>query len=61
MSGLGYNFSSYFAGDNEADNTSGYTVSFRWTDRVCYVWCNFEPGCKCRSAVIFGPLKDDTF
>ena len=26
------------------------------TDQVCHVWCNFT----CRSAVIFGTLKDDS-
>ena len=28
------------------------------TDRVCHVWCNFEPGYTCRTIVVFGTLKD---
>ena len=27
---------------------------------VCHVWCNFEPGYKCWSVVIFVTLKDDS-
>ena len=38
--------------------------SFKTTDwvfhtgRVCHVWCNFQPGYTCRTAIIFGTLKD---
>ena len=28
------------------------------TNRVCHVWCNFEPGYTCWTTIIFGTLKD---
>ena len=29
------------------------------TNSVCHVWCNFYPGCTCRTTVILGKLKGD--